>query len=367
MSLEPATETASGRYPDQQLVYEKAKTWLRDPRPSRPYFFFKGPAGGGKTKVLADLCREYPDSTMCAFAGKSASVLRARTGLDVTTVHSAIFDFKGVHENEDGERQPIFQDKGVDFTGRLVFLDECGTIGTWLGEKLLDTGARVISCGDPYQLKPVRDHRFFDEADAEITEIRRQAWDSAIIRQAHAMKDHGEYRPDGDDFQVIVKSQVRPNHLRFGGIALCWRNLTRQRLNVSRRKALGHGGDTLEAGEPVMLLRNDHAKKVYNGEIYKVVCKRPPGEDLLVEAQDGRQIYLQNVTCEGIDAGFDERRDRDDWVPVALAYATTVHKFIGSEENDVLLLDEYNTERERREWVYTGITRAARRILVVQA
>lgn len=356
-------------YDDQQRVYDAVKAYLREPYPRRPYFFYNGAAGTGKTEVLAVLAQEFPNSVMCAFAGKSASVLRNRTGLDVSTVHSAIYDFKGHVRNEDtGIQTPVFRAKDIDFTGELAFLDECGTIGNRLGFDLETTGARIIACGDLYQLQPVRDSRYFDVADAEITEVRRQAWDSPIIRQAHAVKRGDTYAPDGDDFKVVAKSDVTktPESLGFGGIALCWRNITRQKLNFSRRRVFGHDGYTLRCGEPVMVLRNDHKLRVYNGEIYKVVVDRAPGDDLQVLAQDGRKIVLRNVTCEGIDPEFDLNRNEDDYSPVCLAYATTVHKFIGSEDDDILLIDEY-TGNERAEFIYTGITRAAKRIMIVKA
>lgn len=353
-------------FPDQLRVYDAAKEFLRNPQPNRSYFVFKGPAGAGKTEVLAALAKDYPTSIMCAFAGKSASVLRARTGLEVSTIHSAIYNYTGNYEDEDtGKQQPIFVSKEIDFSGKLILLDECGTVGTRLGDELMATGARVIACGDPYQLRPVRDTRYFDDADAEITEIRRQAWDSPVIRQAHAVKDGRDYVEDTDDFRVMQKSDLTKAHLSFGGIALCWRNLTRQRLNYSRRKALGQGGTTLAVGEPVMVLRNDHSLRVFNGEIYTVCVKRPPGEDIQVMALDGRKVILQNVTCEDIDEEFEQHRNEDSWAPICLAYATTVHKFIGSEDNEILLVDEY-VGSERQNWVYTGITRAAKRVLVVQ-
>ena len=246
-----------------------------------------------------------------------------------------------------------------------VLVHNCGTVGSRLGEDLLATGARVIACGDPYQLRPVRDSRFFEDEDDSLTEVHRQAWDSAIIRQAHAVKDGDEYQADGEDFRVISKAELTKGDLTFGGIALCWRNLTRQRLNLSRRRALGYGGPALEVGEPVMILKNDHRLRVFNGEIYAVQTRRPLGEDLQIQDATGRSVVLRNVTVEGIDADFETRRYEDDWTPVCLAYATTVHKFIGSEDQEVLFVDEY-VGNERQNFVYTALTRAAKRILIVQ-
>lgn len=366
-------------YPDQKRVYDQVNAFLRDPTPRTPWFVFNGAAGTGKTEVLAKLARERPQAIMCAFAGKSASVLRARTGLDVSTIHSAIMNFGGHVEDEDtGEMRPIFTDKeDLDFKGKVVFLDECGTVDERLGEKLVATGARIVACGDPHQLKPVRGTRFFDRADATLTVIRRQALDSPIIRQAHAVKDGRDYQPDGPNFRVVYRGQAIPGRtmitdpdvmrevLEFGGIELCWRNATRQRHNLLRRRAREIRGTTLVVGEPIMVLKNDYALRVFNGEIYFVEVARTPGEDLQVRDARGRSVILRNVTCEQIDPEFGKRRYEDGWLPVCLAYATTVHKYIGSEDNDVLVFDEY-VGADRDSWVYTSLTRAVKRIMVVR-
>jgi exodeoxyribonuclease V len=353
--------------PDQQAVYDDCLSFLSDQRKTKQYFTFHGLAGTGKTHVLSKLAQRFPDATVGAFTGKAASVLRRRTGLDVKTCHSIVYDYKGNLEDERGEQRPVFESKGADYSGRKIFLDECSNTGSRLAEELLATGARIIACGDPGQLPPVRDSPFFDHADAMLTEPHRQALASPIIRQTYRVRKDCTYGADGDDFRVIPKAKITQDDLRFGGIALCWRNLTRTRLNVSRRKALGRGGNVLEVGEPIMVLRNDHRLQIFNGEVYAVATRRKPGEDLQIVDDTGRTILLNTVTCEGVDPEFGERRNEDDWCPVALAYATTVHKSQGSEWDDVLLIDEYDRSDQRREWLYTGLTRAAKRVLVVQA
>ena len=65
----------------------------------------------------------------------------------------------------------------------------------------------------------------------------------------------------------------------------------------------------------------------------------------------------------------------DDDIPFALrrgsdefdfGYALTVHKAQGSQWDDVVLFDESFAFREHRNrWLYTGITRAARRLTIV--
>jgi len=57
------------------------------------------------------------------------------------------------------------------------------------------------------------------------------------------------------------------------------------------------------------------------------------------------------------------RRDSDEF---DYGYALTVHKAQGSQWNAVVLFDESFAFREHRNrWLYTGITRAARRLTLV--
>ena len=57
------------------------------------------------------------------------------------------------------------------------------------------------------------------------------------------------------------------------------------------------------------------------------------------------------------------RRGSDEF---DFGYALTVHKAQGSQWDDVVLFDESFAFREHRNrWLYTGITRAARRLTIV--
>ena len=58
------------------------------------------------------------------------------------------------------------------------------------------------------------------------------------------------------------------------------------------------------------------------------------------------------------------RRESDEF---DYGYALTVHKAQGSQWDDVMLFDESHAFREHRaRWLYTGLTRAARRLTVVR-
>jgi exodeoxyribonuclease-5 len=350
---------------DQATALAGIERFLTAAHPRRPYFTMHGLAGTGKTHVLAEVAHRYPGALLCAFTGKATSILRARTCLEnVSTVHSAIYNFQGIHEDEEtGQRSPIFTSKEADFDGRIILLDECSQIGERIADDLIATGARIVACGDPGQLPPVRDAQFFDDPDATLREVHRQAWGSPIVRQAHAVRSTGRYQADGDGFQVV--GRATPELHRSADIALCWRNSTRRALNSTRRAAFGRAGTMLRAGEPLMCLKNDHALKIYNGAVYEVARDRSPGAELAILA-DGRVLTLSHAVVEGFDSDFEAMRDLDGCAPLALAYAATVHKSQGGEWGHVMVVDECDRCPDRVALLYTGFTRGSERVTVVR-
>ncbi len=65
-----------------------------------------------------------------------------------------------------------------------------------------------------------------------------------------------------------------------------------------------------------------------------------------------------------IPRGKPEYWERKDAEEFDYGYALTVHKSQGSQWNNVLLFDEWYG-KDRKEWLYTAITRAAERIDLV--
>jgi hypothetical protein len=55
-------------------------------------------------------------------------------------------------------------------------------------------------------LPPINGDPFFTQASFALEEIHRQALESPIIRQAHAVRQTGRYMPDGDAFRVVGRS-----------------------------------------------------------------------------------------------------------------------------------------------------------------
>ncbi len=113
-----------------------------------------------------------------------------------------------------------------------------------------------------------------------------------------------------------------------------------------------HGGDRgpFAPGEPVMVLRNDYQRGLYNGDQGVVILlderRRPPAADR-GGVPDAHRL-----------AGLAHRRHRRG---LELSYAMTVHKSQGSElDAAILLLPDTPIPILTRELLYTAVTRARR-------
>ena len=121
-----------------------------------------------------------------------------------------------------------------------------------------------------------------------------------------------------------------------------------------------------------MCLRNDKTKGLLNGGLWSIKANRGEREgkfelDVTPE-EDARRAVRVSVPREFFEGSedslpFSVRRKSDEF---DYGYVMTVHKAQGSQWDDVVLFDESWAFREHRaRWLYTGLTRAAKRLTVV--
>jgi exodeoxyribonuclease V alpha subunit len=106
-------------------------------------------------------------------------------------------------------------------------------------------------------------------------------------------------------------------------------------------------------GRPVMIARNDYGLGLYNGDIgITLPDPQAPSEDHLY-------VYFQNA------AGKIRRFPPHRLPPHETVYAMTVHKSQGSEfEKVILILPDKDYPLMTRELIYTGLTRASRKVSI---
>jgi ATP-dependent exoDNAse (exonuclease V) alpha subunit len=371
--------------PQQDDALKAVARWLKSGRPQ--IFRLFGYAGTGKT-TLARHFAEHVDGQVqfAAFTGKAAQVLRSKGAVNARTIHSLIYRPRGEETVEDeatGKTSiaPMFSinRQSPIAKAKLVVVDECSMVDEELGRDLLSFGTPVLVLGDPAQLPPISGGGFFTEHEPDflLTEIHRQARDNPIIRLALDVREGREFmRGDYGTAQVIGRDEVTQDLVLSADQVLVGVNRTRRRYNQRLRQLKGFEAAYPQAGDKLVCLRNDPAKGLLNGSLWKVMTSSretvKPGINLMVSPEeDDPDRGVAKIKL--LKAAFEDQETEIPWSTKKryddfdYGYALTVHKAQGSQWNDVVLFDEsYAFKDTRQRWLYTAITRAAERLTVVR-
>jgi exodeoxyribonuclease V alpha subunit len=270
----------------------------------------------------------------------------------------------------------------------LLIIDEASMIDTQLLFHLLraiPTRARVLFVGDIDQLPSVGAGTVLRDLISSkkigvtcLTEIFRQAKGSKIITNAHRI-NYGEFpeinTPERSDFhfieaetpegisQIILQlvSQEIPRIWNFhpiddiqvlspmkrGVIGVEMMNDALQNLLNPSAKPIFRAGRRFHLHDKVMQIKNNYDKNVYNGDIGRIT----------------------EITEEVLYARFDEKEveyDLADLDELVLAYATSVHKYQGSECPCVVIpIHTSHFKLLHRNLLYTAVTRGKRQVYLV--
>lgn len=362
--------------PQQEQAIGAVQAWLKDRRAPQVFRLF-GYAGTGKTTLACELAAGVKGRVLFgAFTGKAALVLRKKGCTNASTIHSMIYS-----PDEDNEErwQPKFVLNPLSPVreAKLVVIDECSMVGEELARDLLSFGVKVLVLGDPAQLPPVKDAGFFTnhKPDVMLTEVHRQAAENPIIRMSMDIREGrkleiGQY----GDSRVIPPEALGRKAVLNAGIVLAGKNQTRRELNRKIRALHGHDSVHPLPGDRLVCLRNNKDKKLLNGglwDVHSVPRIKSTGVELLVSSDDTpetklTEVFVRHEFFEGREESlsWEQRKYTDEFT---YGYCLTVHKSQGSQWDDVIVFDESTTFREdARRWLYTGITRAAERVTVVQ-
>ena len=361
----------------QNAALKAVSAWLKAKRKgqSAPQVFrLFGYAGTGKTTLARHLAQSVSGKVLfAAFTGKAALVMRSKGCSGASTIHSLIY-----RALESGDKTPNFElwDNSPASQAKLIVIDECSMVDAELGRDLLSFRAPLLVLGDPAQLPPVQGGGFFTDAepDAMLTEVHRQAQDDPIVRLSMQVREgqrlsFGEYGMS----QVVKRAQLDPARVLATDQVLVGRNATRRAYNGRMRERRGFAELLPLAGDKLVCLRNNRKKGLFNGGLWQVKERRNRKSGTLAmrlapdEDMGGRPIKV-SVRPECFTGNFEaltweQRKTYDEF---DYGYVLTVHKSQGSQWDDVVLFDESFAFPESRErWLYTGITRAAKRLTIV--
>jgi exodeoxyribonuclease V len=363
--------------PHQDAALAAVGRWLKA-KPgvgSTPQVFrLFGYAGTGKTTLARHVAHDVDGKVQfAAFTGKAALVMRSKGCNGATTIHSLIY-----RARDSGAEVPSFDlwDSSPASKAKLIVIDECSMVDAELGRDLLSFDVPVLVLGDPAQLPPVQGGGFFTsgDPDAMLTEVHRQAQDDPIVRlsmdvRAGKRLERGTYGLT----QVVRRDELDPQRVLEADQILVGRNATRRAYNARMRERRGLSDPLPTAGDKLVCLRNNRKKRLFNGGLWivkergaarakAIALRLTPDED-----STGKPVKV-SVRPECFLGAIEEvewplRRNYDEF---DYGYVLTVHKAQGSQWGDVVLFDEsfaFPDSRER--WLYTGVTRAAKRLTVV--
>jgi exodeoxyribonuclease-5 len=356
--------------PQQDQALNAITRWLRGGC-ARPVFLLFGYAGTGKTDIIREIGMGRSGTHFCSFTGKAAEVLRQRGCAPVTTIHRLIYAYPYDKERQRHIRTLKTRVELADV--KLIVVDEGSMVDEELGRDLLSFGIPILVGADPEQLPPINGDALFMDADPDVmlTEIHRQARQSAIIRLADNIRRGGPLPPRGfrDGGVTISGPDVEPEAF---DVVLVGTNNTRWRWINRLRRSYGFRGPVPEAGETVVCLKNDYrvTEPVFNGAQFQVLTSDMtehngiPAVDLILKSNynGGSAVTVPVSSFRGKPLPPQARElQHFDY-----GYALTVHKAQGSEWPKVLLIDEGRCFRDAaRRWTYTGITRAQEEITIV--
>jgi exodeoxyribonuclease V len=360
--------------PHQDAALTAASDWFKAQRGRASIFRLFGYAGTGKTTLAKHIAEGVDGKVLfAAFTGKAACVMRNKGCPGASTIHSLIYKAR-----ESGEQTPSFDlwHEAPASKAKLIVIDECSMVDAELARDLMSFGVPLLVLGDPAQLPPIQGGGFFTEAnpDAMLTEVHRQAQDDPIVRLSMDIRA-GKPLAEGEygETQVVRRSSLDPKRVLGADQVLVGRNATRRAYNARLRERRGFAEALPMAGDKLVCLRNNRRKGLFNGGLW-VVKEKPRARRQIMrlhlnsdEDLSTRMVKVsvrpECFTGEIEQFEWPQRKPYDEF---DFGYVLTVHKAQGSQWDDVVLFDESGAFPDNRDrWLYTGVTRAAKRLTVV--
>lgn len=362
-----------------------------------------GGPGTGKTTtvngILALFDRLGIKTVLAAPTGRAAKRMSELCGREAATIHRLL---ETQYDPESG-RLCFMHDESEPLKADAVVVDETSMVDVLLMEALLRAlkpHCRLILVGDPDQLPSVGAGNLFSDLirsgcipTVRLTEIFRQARESLIIMNAHAI-NHGqmpELTVKDKDFFLLQRRDMSKSVDTI--VDLCLRRLPQnmgippeqiqvlsptrktdagtaalnQRLQAAlnppspEKKERKYGKIVFREGDRVMQIKNNYdiiwtktegfggGAGVFNGDVGKIT-----------QIDNNEEIMTVVFDDKSVEYTFDLLGQLE------LAYAMTVHKSQGSEYRAVVLsVSKANPYLLTRSVLYTAVTRARELLILV--
>ena len=386
---------------EQGIVYAPQQRQAVELAAASQVMLLTGGPGTGKTTSLRGVLALFEqlglETALAAPTGRAAKRLGELCGMEAATIHRLLETQYDPHSG----RLVFAHDEDDPLRADAVIVDETSMVDILLMRGLLSAlrpECRLILVGDPDQLPSVGPGNLFSDLIrsgvvpmVRLTEIFRQAAESAIVRNAHGV-NRGELpdlRDNKHDFfflrrkdparaaeTIVELVQTRlPNNMGIPPEQIQVLSPTRKRvtgtaaLNRAIQEAVNppapdrperrFGEYVFRQGDRVMQVRNNYdviwkdglttGMGVFNGDIGRIVEVDNRSELITVDFEGRLVEYTPDMLGE-----------------LEPAYAITVHKAQGSEYRAVILsVSDGAPVLLTRGVLYTAITRARELLILV--
>jgi len=389
--------------PEQQSIHDSVIDWFKSY--SKPYITVGGFAGTGKSTIVGFITEtlkrefDYLPIAYVAYTGKASLVIKSKVkDLDVNndyvgTIHSLIY--KPILKND----EVVGWDRVKSLPYSLIVLDEASMVDKEIWEDLASFEIPILVVGDHGQLSPISNEQNFSlmlKPDYTLQTIHRQALGNPIIKLSAFVREHG-YIPKRIfgktaakfDFEnPIVQKIIDKYRYKTDSQILCGMNKTRVKLNNLIRQNNGFQSHDPYVGEKLICLKNNKKQFIMNGHIVYLrnidhktkflseIDISPQGrrrlDGLVTHRKAFGQTTYTTVAKETHNPKILHNTVYQHEKPLVnlfdFGYAISVHKSQGSQFKYVILFEErnfYQSDDEYCRWLYTAVTRASEKLVVI--
>lgn len=374
-------------------------------------------AGTGKSTlikfIIAAMELDESEVRYVAYTGKAANVLKNKGCPGSMTAHKLLYHAKLMPSGKYAftPKKPF----EIDLKIKVVVVDEISMLPKKMWDLLCSHNFYILACGDPEQLPPIWDktsmeedpnNHVLDNPHIFLDEIMRQAQESEIIRLSMHVREGKPimtFPCAKEQVMIIPRGEVSVSMMTWADQILCATRQTKNSLNQQVRASYGFDPNQPQVGDKIINLHNEweilsnHENPLTNGVIgsikefnvenwnYPYWLRREDlsvpvltttiygdeeGEEFEGLCADYSELFTGKPSLTGKEEYIIYKQIKDKKIPLHFnfGYAITVWKAQGSEWNKVLLFQEPGWPRdpdERRKYMYTGVTRAIDRLVVV--
>ena len=348
-----------------------------------------GSPGTGKTTVLKTILEVYRrlhpkgEIVLMAPTGRASRRMAESTGFDkARTLHSGL----GLGSEEDDANRSRQQEP---LSADLIIVDEFSMVDMWLAQqffKRIVQHTRVVLVGDPNQLPSVGAGNVFYELIHSgmvpvtvLDWIFRQSKDGLIAYNAKFINEGSTKLYYGNDF-VFVDSPTQIETARRIQDIYCKEAAERGIENVQILSPFREKGEAASEQlnrairERVNPFRSAEEEVKIGRRIFRV-------HDRVMQTKNTEKVsngdlgFITGITTNSkgerlvqMDFGGDRKLTYtpEQLAHVDLAYATTIHKAMGSEFETVIIpIVKAHTIMLYRNLLYTAVTRAKKKVILV--